>query len=700
MALRVSEGEPPLDVRIAPRVDWRWAFSLAIYILTMLLALTDKTTRGVVPGNLVMSLIPFLWNTAIWGNKVRPTIGRVFVLTITTQWIVGLLLYLVTDNATAVALRLTTGHVLQGILTTWIYQALRTWLHDLQRARSSLDHGAYGRAQSRLGELSSRRLNWSLQWSPNGPYDLLVLAAAVVSSIRLVTPLGVVPGVLVESGDWSVILTWWSLAFVTVFAGSACALLLYGEFTRRELSRRNLILWLIPSILSVGMLYPVFVYQEIPSTWLLLVPSVWAGLTLRPWGAALHALVLLLACAAFGQFQWFGAAYRTRLATETSIDLILVVCVVVGVTLSLMQAEMRAQRSEAREQADVLELVLEEMSDGVLLQGVGKGLTFQNEASRELIGEVVNKAVPDSWAEELRMRWLNGDQATDQELLDLDPQASPKMVLLGGTSGDSEPDHMISLSTRLVQHHGEERILILMRDIGAQVQREEAMKSFAKTAAHDLKGPLAALAGWLGLSRDLLREGDIPGAEKALDRVLRNGDTMRRTVDDWLDYSLAREGRVELAPVDLSQLVSEVCELLVPPSVNGGSGPKVNASVNNHVLADHALTRQVFVNLLANSLKYAAPGQDPVVWITSEPMGRHFVRVDITDNGIGIPLGEENRIFEPFHRSPGVRDHIDGSGVGLAVCRAIVEKQGGRIWATSLDDGGAQFSFTLRAWDQ
>jgi len=700
VVLRVSQGTPPFDARVGPRVDWRWVSSLVIYILTMLLALTDKTTRGVVPGNLVMSLIPFLWNTAVWGHKVRPTPGRVFVFTIATQWTVGLVLYLATDNATAVALRLVTGHVLQGLLTAWIYQALRARLHDMQRTRSSLDQGAYGRSRSRLSELSERRLDWSLRWSPNGPYDLLVLAAAVVSSILLVTPLGVVPGVLLESGQWSVILTWWSLAFVTVFAGSACALLLYGEFTRRELSRRSLILWLIPSIFSVGMLYPVFVYQEIPSTWLLLVPSVWAGLTLRPWGAALHALVLLLACAAFGQYQWFGAAYRTRLATETSIDLILVVCVVVGVTLSLMQAEMRAQRAEAREQADVLELVLEEMSDAVLLQSVGKGLSFQNEASRVLIGEVVDKAPPQSWAEDLGMKWPNGDPATDEELLDLDPQATPKTVLLGDISGDSETEHMISLSTRLVQHHGEERILILMRDIGAQVQREEAMKSLAKTAAHDLKGPLAALSGWLGLSRDLLREGDIPGAEKALDRVLRNGETMRRTVDDWLDYSLAREGRVQLAPVDLKLLVSEVSELLVPPSINGGSGPKVHVAVNSHVLADHALTRQVFVNLLANSLKYAAPGQDPIIWITSEPMGRHFVRVDIADNGIGIPPGEENRIFEPFHRSPGVRDHVDGSGVGLAVCRAIVEKQGGRIWASTPDDGGAQFSFTLRAWDQ
>ncbi|HNI70396.1 MAG TPA: HAMP domain-containing sensor histidine kinase [Marmoricola sp.] len=662
----------------------------------MLLALTDKTTRGVVPGNLVMSLIPFLWNTMVWGVRVKPTRSRLLVVTVITQFGVGLCIYLSTGNEPATSVRLVLGHVLQGFLTAWIYREIRQRVHGRNRGSSSWDQRVLSRLDRGGRSGSSRRLEWAQQWSPAGPYDLVGLGAAVAAAIMLVTPIGVAPGVLLESAHWSVILTWWSLSFVTVFAGAACTLLLYGEYSRRELKWRNLLLISLPSGFAVAALYPVFVAQEIPSTWLLLVPSVWAGLSLRPWGAAVQALVLLLATAGFGQFQWFGAAYRTRLHTEVSIDLILVVCVMVGLALSLMQAELRAQKGEALEHAAVLELVLEEMSDGVIVQSEGQGFEFQNSASRDLVGDVLSSQENLPWAEQLGIQGSVEELANEAESGFVDHSPAGRTILLGSTQDGPEAGRVVSFRTRMVQRHGSSKVLVILRDISAQVQREEALKGFAQTAAHDLKGPIAALTGWLGLARELLREDDAAAADAALTRVQHTAHRMNQTVDDWLNYSIAREGRISLSPVDLGQLTSEVVETLCPPVADNPSAPWIVNDVRHQVLADRALTRQLLSNLISNSIKYHQPGRPLQITITSEAIAGQLVRVDVHDNGIGVPVGEERRIFDPFHRSPGTRDQVEGSGVGLAVCRAIVEQHGGHIWVSQAESGGAKFSFTLR----
>ena len=104
--------------------------------------------------------------------------------------------------------------------------------------------------------------------------------------------------------------------------------------------------------------------------------------------------------------------------------------------------------------------------------------------------------------------------------------------------------------------------------------------------------------------------------------------------------------------------------------------------------ADYAQVERVFTNLLANAARHAPSGTD--VWIVAKPDG-DSVRVEVSDRGKGVPDDEADRIFEPFQRGDGSRS----SGIGLAICKAIVEGHGGQIWVERTFGGGATFAFTL-----
>jgi light-regulated signal transduction histidine kinase (bacteriophytochrome) len=112
------------------------------------------------------------------------------------------------------------------------------------------------------------------------------------------------------------------------------------------------------------------------------------------------------------------------------------------------------------------------------------------------------------------------------------------------------------------------------------------------------------------------------------------------------------------------------------------------------VLGDAAQLTQVFQNLISNAIKYRRPGQHPRIRIWAERENEHW-RFGVQDNGLGFPQALADRIFAPFRRLHG--PEIPGAGIGLALCRRIIDRHRGRMWAESQEGTGATFYFTLPA---
>lgn len=212
------------------------------------------------------------------------------------------------------------------------------------------------------------------------------------------------------------------------------------------------------------------------------------------------------------------------------------------------------------------------------------------------------------------------------------------------------------------------------------------LDEFAYAASHDLRAPLRGisnLAHWV--EEDL--GTDLPAsARKQLDLLRGRVNRMEALIDGILKYS--RAGRVHEPPVevDVEALVRESIELVAPPP---GARVEIGPGMPR-LLTERAQLQQVFLNLISNAIKHARR-DDPVVRISVEEDG-DMLRFEVADNGPGIPLQYQERVWGMF-QTLSSRDQVEGTGIGLATVKKLVERRGGRVGISSEDGAGARFFF-------
>jgi signal transduction histidine kinase len=206
-------------------------------------------------------------------------------------------------------------------------------------------------------------------------------------------------------------------------------------------------------------------------------------------------------------------------------------------------------------------------------------------------------------------------------------------------------------------------------------------------ASHDLKAPLrgiANLAQWLG--EDLgenLNEETGGYLELLQRRVLR----MEGLIDGILQYSRAGRSRDEPETLDVGKLVDEVVDLLAPPD-------NLAIEVEGYmptVVSERAPLQQVFLNLIGNAIRHAE-SESPRVTVSVTDEGGGWYEFSVSDNGPGIAPEYHERIFTIFQTLK-PKDEVESTGIGLAVVKRIVERQGGQVWVESDGKRGATFRF-------
>lgn len=238
----------------------------------------------------------------------------------------------------------------------------------------------------------------------------------------------------------------------------------------------------------------------------------------------------------------------------------------------------------------------------------------------------------------------------------------------------------------------------------AELERSNAdLEQFAAVASHDLAQPLMVMHGFAQLINDQTETLDEQTRDH-VERILSASEKMKALIDDLLDYS--RIGTQDLAfePVDLDAVAADVAAMFEARLASSGGTITVDALPT--VTASPVQITRLLQNLAGNAIAYARPGVPPAVQIGAERLGQEW-RVTVADNGIGVPPKDRERAFGMFTRLSTTKDR-PGTGVGLAACRRIVERHGGRIWIEDNPGGGTRLCFTLpvgrsaaapRAWE-
>jgi len=281
-----------------------------------------------------------------------------------------------------------------------------------------------------------------------------------------------------------------------------------------------------------------------------------------------------------------------------------------------------------------------------------------------------------------------------------------------GTSGrEAEALHKdggvfpVDLSVSAYTIDGERHFTGIVRDITVAKQEQEArqrlltrltesnteLERFAYVASHDMQEPLRMV---LNFSQIIAADYADRLDEEGRDYLRIVGDSamrMRDMVQDLLEYArLGREG-MSMSDVDMEVELKHVLTNL--KELIRDSEALVTSDPLPFIEGNAVQIMRLLQNLIANAIKYQKPGNTPHVHVSVTPDGAdwHFL---VRDNGLGIDPAFVNQVFEPFRRLH-TWEAIRGSGLGLAVCRKIVDSHGGRIWATSAPGDGSVFHFTI-----
>lgn len=219
----------------------------------------------------------------------------------------------------------------------------------------------------------------------------------------------------------------------------------------------------------------------------------------------------------------------------------------------------------------------------------------------------------------------------------------------------------------------------------------EELEQFAYVASHDLRQPLRTVRSYMTLIEEAI-DDKLEGDTREFMDFIRDGvRRMDALITDLLAYS--RVGRSSTdAPVDMGR-AADLAIMDLQGEIDAASAQVIVPPRMPVVLGDSGEMARLFQNLIGNAVKYRNQDCPTVVTVSYADRGGQW-EFTVTDNGIGIPLEHAERVFGIFQRLH-ARDEYEGTGIGLAICRKVVERQGGRIWFTPAPDGGTVLRFTL-----
>lgn len=353
------------------------------------------------------------------------------------------------------------------------------------------------------------------------------------------------------------------------------------------------------------------------------------------------------------------------------------------------------QREELEQSKQRLQSILDNVYEGIItINSKGSIEAFNLAAenifgytSDEVIGHNVKMLMPEPYFSEHDGYLANYIDGGEAKVIGIDREVEGQRK-----DGSVFP---LYLAVTQIQSHGKPLFIGMIRDLSEQKRLERLKNEFVSTVSHELRTPLTSIRGSLGLIESGVM-GEIGEKVASLVRIaLNNSERLILLINDILDMEKIESGQMDfnLEYTDLGTLIHEAVE------ANEGFAKEHHVHLLFHdsdkpieVYVDRNRMQQVLANLISNAVKYS-PKDDTV---TLRLVASHQVRVEVHDNGLGIPEAFKKQIFQRFSQADSSDTKLKGgTGLGLNITKAIIEKLGGTIGFSSPQNQGTTFFFNL-----
>lgn len=246
------------------------------------------------------------------------------------------------------------------------------------------------------------------------------------------------------------------------------------------------------------------------------------------------------------------------------------------------------------------------------------------------------------------------------------------------------------MTTKVYKMHQDLENKVTERTVQLQNVNKE-LEAFSYSVSHDLRTPLRAVNGYsIMLKEDYEDKLDAEGL-RIVNNIINNAKTMGQLIDELLAFSRLGKKELALSNVDMRSLTQSVTDELL----DNGTREKYNIGIGPLPAsnADRTLIKQVFMNLVGNAIKYSSKRDNPVIEIGAREEGNRVVYF-VKDNGVGFDMAYAGKLFGVFQRLHS-QEEFEGTGVGLALVKRVIDKHGGEIWAEAEENNGATFYFSL-----
>ena len=371
-----------------------------------------------------------------------------------------------------------------------------------------------------------------------------------------------------------------------------------------------------------------------------------------------------------------------------------------------VSARVEAER-ERRKADEIYRVMTTEASDVIILFGPDRRILFASEALSRVMGRTIAEIENGGW-----LNFVHPDDIAPLQQIELPPRQREEMRVSYRLK--HRDGHYVWLEVSTRARYDADGIYLgyisVARDVSARKAQEQeaqaareraeaankAKSQFLANMSHELRTPLNAIIGFADLMKSAaFGPLENPRYETYSGLIYDSGQLLLDLITDMLDMAKIEAGKMEmnLERVDLSETVADVARLLDDRAKSAGVNIGIDLERKASLIADRRAVKQIVINLLSNAIKFTPPGGTVKIAAVRDTS---FARITVSDTGIGIPQSEIARLGQPFEQVCG--DPMlakAGTGLGLALVRALAEKHGGALTIRSAEGEGTEVTVTL-----